>query len=155
MKERKSEIVVQFKSPPHMIFGGGPAGHVPPGLLTMRVQPREGIALRFQVKTPGTAHELTPGFETTPVEMDFCYQDAFGDTPSPAYETLLLDTMLGDATLFTRSDEVEMAWRVMDPLINLWSERPAPEMPTYAAGSWGPREADDLLTRELPGAQWL
>lgn len=155
MKERKSEIVVQFKSPPHMIFDGGPAGHVPPGLLTMRVQPREGIALRFQVKTPGTVHELTPGFETTPVEMDFCYQDAFGETPGPAYETLLLDTMLGDATLFTRSDEVEMAWRVMDPLINLWSERPAPEMPTYTAGSWGPREADDLLTRELPGAQWL
>ena len=155
LKQRKSEIVIQFKSPPHMIFGEAETGHVPPSLLTMRVQPREGIALRFQVKTPGTVHELTPGFETTPVEMDFCYQDAFGETPNPAYETLLLDTMLGDATLFTRSDEVETAWRVMDPLIQLWSERPAPEMPTYEAGSWGPTEADALLTDELPGARWL
>ncbi len=155
MKERKSEIVVQFRSPPHMIFGTAESERVPPGLLTMRVQPREGIALRFQVKTPGTVHELTPGFETTPVDMDFCYEDAFGEAPNPAYETLLLDTMIGDATLFTRSDEVEMAWRVMDPLIRLWSEHPAQEMPTYKAGSWGPREADDLLTRESPGAEWL
>ncbi|CAN5688175.1 glucose-6-phosphate dehydrogenase [soil metagenome] len=155
LAQRKSEIVIQFKSPPHMIFGGAGAGEVPPGLLRMRVQPREGIALRFQVKTPGTVHELTPGFETTPVEMDFCYEEAFAEAPNPAYETLLLDTMLGDATLFTRSDEVEMAWRVMDPLISLWSERPSPDMPVYEAGSWGPREADDLLTRELQGAKWL
>lgn len=155
MKQRKSEIVVQFKSPPHMIFGSAGNAHVPPGRLTMRVQPREGIALRFQVKTPGTVHELTPGFETTPVEMDFCYEEAFAQAPSPAYETLLLDTMLGDATLFTRSDEVEMAWRVMDPLIQLWSEGSARDVPTYEAGSWGPREADELITRELPGARWL
>ena len=155
MMKRQSQIVVQFKSPPHMIFGTGVAERVPPGLLTMRVQPREGIALRFQVKTPGTVHELTPGFETTAVEMDFCYQDAFGESPSPAYETLLLDTMLGDATLFTRSDEVEMAWRVMDPLIELWSGASAPQMAEYEAGSWGPREADELLTNELPGARWL
>ncbi|MGI8617930.1 MAG: glucose-6-phosphate dehydrogenase [Gemmatimonadaceae bacterium] len=155
LKRRKSEIVVQFKSPPHMIFG--PAGNrpVPPSRLTMRVQPREGIALRFQVKAPGTVHELTPGFETTPVEMDFCYEEAFGEAPNPAYETLLLDTMLGDATLFTRSDEVEMAWRVMDPLIELWSKGPPGDMPVYEAGSWGPREADELITTELPGAKWL
>lgn len=155
MKRRKSEIVVHFKSPPHMIFGPIGNAHVPPGRLTMRVQPREGIALRFQVKTPGAVHELTPGFETTPVDMDFCYEEAFAEAPNPAYETLLLDTMLGDATLFTRSDEVEMAWRVMDPLIELWSNEPARDMPTYEAGSWGPREADKLLTRELPGAKWL
>lgn len=155
LKQRKSEIVVQFKSPPHMIFGATETDTVPPGLLTMRVQPREGIALRFQVKTPGTVHELTPGFETTPVEMDFCYQDAFGEAPNPAYETLLLDTMLGDATLFTRSDEVEMAWRVMDPLIELWSSRPAQEMPSYAAGSWGPAEAEQLIAAELPESGWL
>src|SRR5688500_8496712 len=138
MTRRKSEIVFQFKSPPPMIFGSAGNARVPPGRLTMRVQPREGIALRFQVKTPGTVHELTPGFETTPVEMDFCYQDAFGEAPSPAYETLLLDTMLGDATLFTRSDEVEMAWRVVDPLIDLWSGAAAPPMAAYEAGSWGP-----------------
>lgn len=156
MRERKSEIVVQFKSPPHMIFGGEEAERVPPGMLRMRVQPREGIALRFQVKTPGTVHELTPGFETTAVEMDFCYEDAFGEPPSPAYETLLLDTMLGDATLFTRSDEVEMAWHVMDPLIQLWAAGNAPpDIPTYEAGSWGPREANELLDAELPGATWL
>ncbi len=155
LKERKSEIVVQFKSPPHMIFGALDGTPVPPGRLTMRVQPREGIALRFQVKTPGAVHELTPGFETTPVEMDFCYEEAFGEAPNPAYETLLLDTMLGDATLFTRSDEVEMAWRVMDPLIELWSDGAARDVPVYAAGSWGPREADELISRELPGAKWL
>lgn len=155
LKRRKSEIIVQFKSPPHMIFGAADDAQVPPGRLTMRVQPREGIALRFQVKTPGTVHELTPGFETTPVEMDFCYEEAFGEAPNPAYETLLLDTMLGDATLFTRSDEVEMAWRVMDPLIELWSRTPPRDMPEYEAGSWGPREADELITTELPGAKWF
>jgi glucose-6-phosphate 1-dehydrogenase len=138
-----------------MIFGAAGDTHVPPGRLVMRVQPREGIALRFQVKAPGTVHELTPGFETTPVEMDFCYAEAFDEAPSPAYETLLLDTMLGDATLFTRSDEVEMAWRVMDPLIELWSNGASRDMPEYGAGSWGPREADELITTELPGAQWL
>jgi glucose-6-phosphate 1-dehydrogenase len=155
LRQRKSEIVVVFKSPPHMIFGSAGDAQVPPGRLVMRVQPREGIALRFQVKTPGTVHELTPGFETTPVEMDFCYEEAFDAAPSPAYETLLLDTMLGDATLFTRSDEVEMAWRVMDPLIELWSSGAARDMPVYEAGSWGPREADELITTEFPGAQWL
>ncbi len=155
LRQRKSEIVVVFKSPPHMIFGAAGDTHVPPGRLVMRVQPREGIALRFQVKAPGTVHELTPGFETTPVEMDFCYAEAFDKAPSPAYETLLLDTMVGDATLFTRSDEVEMAWRVMDPLIELWSNGAPRDMPEYGAGSWGPREADELITTELPGAQWL
>jgi glucose-6-phosphate 1-dehydrogenase len=123
-----------------------------PSVLVMRVQPDEGISLRFNVKTPGTANELTPEFEISPVHMDFSYDEVFGGETPPAYQTLLLDVMLGDATLFTRSDEVEAAWAVIDPLLKYFDEHPVSSLPQYPAGTWGPREADDLLSRS--GTRW-
>ena len=145
MEKRISEIAVQFKSPPFLLFGQKAVEEMAPSLLTMRVQPDEGISLRFQVKTPGAMHELTPGLEITLVDMDFTYAEAFGNEAHPAYETLLLDCMIGDPTLFTRSDEVEMAWEIIDPVLDYWDKHPDTPLPTYAAGSWGPKEADKLL----------
>jgi glucose-6-phosphate 1-dehydrogenase len=152
MEKRISEIAVQFKSPPFLLFGQKAVEEMAPSLLTMRVQPDEGISLRFQVKTPGAMHELTPGLEITPVDMDFTYAEAFGNDAHPAYETLLLDCMIGDPTLFTRSDEVEMAWEIIDPVLEYWDKHPETSLPTYPAGSWGPEEADKLL--EGDHARW-
>jgi len=152
LAERTSEIAIQFRAPPVLMFGQQELEEKWPSLLVMRVQPDEGISLRFQVKTPGTANQLTPEFEISPVEMDFSYARAFGGETPPAYQTLLLDCMIGDATLFTRSDEVEVAWQVIDPLLKYFEEHPVSSLPQYPAGSWGPAEADQLLERA--GSTW-
>ena len=145
MARRVSEIAVQFKAPPFLLFGQKAVEEMAPSVLTLRVQPNEGISLRFQVKTPGAVHEMTPGLEITPVDMDFTYAEAFGNASQPAYETLLLDCMIGDPTLFTRSDEVENAWAIIDPVLKYWNEHSEKSLPTYPAGSWGPEEANKLL----------
>jgi len=123
-----------------------------PNALVMRVQPNEGISLNFEVKVPGAAVAMTQHVEVAPVEMDFTYAEAFGETAAPAYETLLLDVMIGEMTLFLRSDEVEAAWKIIDPLVCYWEENAPDFMATYAAGSWGPKEADDLIAAD--GAAW-
>jgi glucose-6-phosphate 1-dehydrogenase len=149
MTKRVSEVAVHFHAPPHLMFGGPGAGReLEPNVLVMRVQPNEGISLNFEVKVPGAAVALTQNVEVAPVDMDFTYSEAFGETAAPAYETLLLDVMIGEMTLFTRSDEVEAAWRLIDPLLNYWQEHAANPMPTYAAGSWGPGEAEELISCE-------
>jgi glucose-6-phosphate 1-dehydrogenase len=145
MARRVSEIAIQFRSPPLLLFGQKAVEEMSPSVLTLRVQPNEGISLRFQVKTPGAMHELTPGLEITPVDMDFTYAEAFGNDSHPAYETLLLDCMIGDPTLFTRSDEVEMAWSIIDPVLEYWDKHPATRLPAYQSGGWGPEEANKLL----------
>ena len=145
MASRLSEIAIQFRSPPLLLFGQKAIEEMSPSVLTLRVQPNEGISLRFQVKTPGAMHELTPGLEITPVDMDFTYAEAFGNDAHPAYETLLLDCMIGDPTLFTRSDEVEMAWSIIDPILEYWDKHPATTLPTYPSGSGGPEEANKIL----------
>ncbi len=152
LPERTSEIAIQFRSPPVLMFGQTELEENWPSVLVMRVQPDEGISLRFHVKTPGAGNQLTPEFEITPVDMDFSYDEAFGDEAPPAYQTLLLDCMLGDATLFTRSDEVEVAWQIIDPLLHYFEERGRTTLPQYAAGTWGPDEAHDLLDRA--GTKW-
>ncbi|MEX2152416.1 MAG: glucose-6-phosphate dehydrogenase [Gemmatimonadaceae bacterium] len=152
MTRRVSEIAVQFREPPVLMFRHETREQIAPNVLTMRIQPNEGVSLSFQVKAPGAAYQLSHGIEVAPVSMDFMYAQAFGDSNPPAYETLLLDVMLGDATLFTRSDEVEAAWRVIDPLIKYWDEHRPAAMPTYPAGSWGPSEADLLV--EMHGTRW-
>jgi glucose-6-phosphate 1-dehydrogenase len=152
MKKRVSEIAVTFRSPPHLMFGHQTREVLRPNTLVMRVQPDEGVNLNFEVKVPGAAVALTSEVEVAPVDMDFTYDEVFGETSAPAYETLLLDAMIGEATLFTRSDEVEAAWRVIDPLIRYWEENPPDQMPTYAAGTWGPREAEELIQRD--GVRW-
>jgi glucose-6-phosphate 1-dehydrogenase len=136
LPERTSEIAIQFRSPPVLMFGQKELEGNWPSVLVMRVQPDEGISLRFHVKSPGAGTQLTPEFEITPVDMDFSYAEAFGDETPPAYQTLLLDCMLGDATLFTRSDEVEVAWATIDPLIHYFDDRPQSDMLTYPAGTW-------------------
>ena len=155
MAKRVTEIAVQFRRPAYLIDGlvGMTAKDpVAPNMLVLRVQPDDGITLRFEAKIPGAAMALTPEIEVASVDMDFDYREAFGAHLHPAYETLLLDCMLGDATLFTRSDEVEQGWRFTDPLLEHWAAHPPGQMPTYAAGSWGPTEADALLARD--GAAW-
>jgi glucose-6-phosphate 1-dehydrogenase len=152
MAKRTSEIAIQFRSPPVLMFGQKELEEKSPSMLVMRVQPDEGISLRFQVKTPGAENELTSDFEISPVDMDFSYAQAFGGDSPPAYQTLLLDVMLGDATLFTRSDEVEAAWEVIDPLLGYLQKNPVTDLPIYPAGSWGPPEADDLL--KAKGSKW-
>ena len=153
MAKRYSEIAVTFQSPPHLMFGGeGAHRELQPNVLVMRVQPNEGVSLNFEVKVPGAAVALTQHLEVAPVDMDFSYAEAFGETTAPAYETLLLDVMIGEMTLFTRSDEVEAAWKIIDPLLKYWEQHSANPMPTYPAGSWGPAEADRLIS--LDGARW-
>jgi glucose-6-phosphate 1-dehydrogenase len=154
LAKRVSEIAVQFHSPPHLMFGGEAKEHgaLQPNVLVMRVQPNEGVSLNFEVKVPGAAVAMTQHVEVAPVDMDFSYAEAFGETAAPAYETLLLDVMIGEQTLFTRSDEVEAAWKIIDPVLNYWAEHPASPMPTYPAGSWGPKEADALIAQ--CGATW-
>ena len=107
-------------------------------MLVMRVQPNEGVSLNFEVKVPGAAVALTPHVEVAPVDMDFSYAEAFGETAAPAYETLLLDVMIGEATLFTRSDEVEAAWKIIDPLLNYWEAHPAEPDADVSGGELGP-----------------
>ncbi|MEJ7812453.1 MAG: glucose-6-phosphate dehydrogenase [Gemmatimonadaceae bacterium] len=152
LAKRVSEIAVQFRAPPLLMFGHKTRQRMEPNTLVIRVQPNEGMSLSFEVKRPGAKCALTPEIEVSGVDMDFGYERTFGASVSPAYETLLLDVMLGEQTLFTRSDEVEAAWRVVDPLIAYWESHARARIPTYAAGSWGPREADALL--EADGVQW-
>lgn len=145
LAERKSEIAIQFRSPPVLMFNQGELEDRCPSTLVMRVQPDEGISLRFNVKTPGAEKELTRDLEISPVDMDFSYCEAFGADTPPAYQTLLLDIMIGDQTLFTRSDEVEAAWGIIDPLLKQLGRKQTKDLPKYPAGSWGPAEADELL----------
>ena len=152
LPERMSEIAVQFRDPPHLMFGRETRKLLAPNTLVMRIQPDEGISLSFQVKTPGAAYQLTKQIQVAPVAMDFAYRDAFGDVNPPAYETLLLDVMLGDATLFTRSDEVEAAWTIVDPILDYWAAHPPARMETYEAGSWGPSSANQLIAQS--GFAW-
>jgi glucose-6-phosphate 1-dehydrogenase len=148
LRKRYSEIAVQFRTPPHLMFGGETRKVMQPNTLVMRVQPNEGVSMSFEAKVPGAATALTSEIEVSSVEMDFSYADAFGETSAPAYETLLLDIMIGEATLFTRSDEVEAAWRVVDPVLKYWEANPPKEIETYPAGSDGPEAAAKLAARD-------
>ncbi len=147
MPNKVTEIVIQFKRVPHLFFHLTPEDQMEPNLLTMRIAPDEGISLRFGAKVPG------PNMHLRQVQMNFSYEDAFKIAPATAYETLLLDAMAGDPTLFNRSDQVEIAWGVIEPLIDIWSAtKPFQPFPNYAAGTWGPAAADALLTRD--GRAW-
>ncbi len=145
LPKRATEIAIQFRQPPLHLFGKV-ADHREPNMLAIRVQPDEGIDLKFGSKVPGQAIDIRS------VKMDFRYGAAFGVEPPEAYERLQLDCMLGDATLFTRADEVEAAWSLITPLIEGWQEAPPTDLPNYEAGTWGPKAADEMLARD--GRSW-
>jgi glucose-6-phosphate 1-dehydrogenase len=145
LPKRASEIAIQYREVPHRLFAEGDVGPEP-NLLAIRIQPDEGIMLRFGAKVPGL------GLDVRSVTMDFTYGSAFSVDSPDAYETLILDALQGDASLFTRADEVEEAWSIVDPVIESWAESPPPPFPNYEAGTWGPAAADDLLARE--GRRW-
>ena len=146
MPKKVTEIAIQFKEVPYIMFQSA-AKQVNRNVLAMRIQPNEGIALRFEVKTPGSS------LRTRSVEMDFRYDNAFGQPSTDAYSRLLVDCMLGDQTLFTRGDEVEESWRILTPLLQVWdSPAPPDAIPLYEAGSWGPVESELLLNQD--GRNW-
>ena len=145
LPKRATEIAIQFKEVPLRLFRES-TGDPAPNVLAMRIQPDEGIMLRFAAKVPGL------GLDVRTVNMDFAYDTSFVVDSPDAYETLILDALLGDASLFTRADEVEAAWSIVTPIINAWADTPPPRLPNYAAGSWGPEAADELLERD--GRRW-
>lgn len=141
LPKKVSEISIHFKSVPHLMFQSA-TKQLNNNILALRIQPNEGIAMRFEVKTPGSS------LRTRSVEMDFRYDAAFGQPSTDAYSRLLIDAMLGDQTLFTRGDEVEQSWRVLTPLLEVWDAPAEPNsIPLYEAGTWGPIEAELLLNR--------
>jgi len=146
LPKRASEIAVQFKQTPHLVFRRNPDIVADPNLLVLRIQPDEGMSLSFGAKLPG------PELRIKPVEMDFDYGKAFGGDPPEAYERLLLDAMKGDATLYARGDWVDLAWELLGPVLARWSSAPDKSIPTYEAGTWGPAEADALMERA--GRHW-
>ena len=143
LAKRSTEIVIQFKRAPHIVFRDR---NVEDNRLILNIQPDEGISVSFGAKRPGT--EMGIGH----VAMNFSYREAFGDGSRSAYATLLGDCVRGDATLFDRGDSVEAAWALVDPILDVWSAAKTAGVPQYPAGSWGPRESDLLLERG--GRQW-
>jgi glucose-6-phosphate 1-dehydrogenase len=145
LPKRVTEVALQFHDVPHLAFGKAESRDLRPNALVLRIQPDEGVALRFGAKVPGQA------FNVRDVLMDMSYGSAFMEDPPEAYERLLLDAMVGDPTLFIRSDEVDQAWQIVDPILDAWQGRAVP-LAGYAAGTWGPRQADQLIERD--GRQW-
>jgi glucose-6-phosphate 1-dehydrogenase len=144
---RASQALIQFRPVPHQSFPASAVLDWQPNRLLIRIQPEESIMLRFQAKQPG------PTMRLSPVEMRFCYSDAFKTTPPEAYETLLLDVILGDATLFMRADQVEAAWSVVTPILEGWDSVAPVDFPNYQAGTWGPEAAEALIAQD--GRSWV
>jgi glucose-6-phosphate 1-dehydrogenase len=147
MPLKLSEVVVQFRPVPHRSFPASAMTNWRPNRLLIRIQPKEGILLRFQAKIPGLKMLLSP------VDMRFSYAEAFEAVPPEAYEALLLDGMLGDATLFMRADQVEAAWSIVTPILDAWADSVPMDFPNYAAGSWGPEQAEFLIAQD--GRGWI
>lgn len=146
LKEKLSQIVIEFKRPPHLLFPSESSNNMTPNMLVLYLQPDEGVHWRFEAKVPDTVTELRS------VDMEFHYEDTFGKSALPdAYERLLLDTLTGDASLFTRADEVETAWGIIDPIIRAWDKQKQP-LAFYEPNTWGPKESNDLLARD--GRSW-
>jgi len=152
LARRVTEIAIQFRRAPHVVFRGR---EIEPNWLVLNIQPDEGISISFSAKMPGAEMRIKS------VTMDFCYRSAFGPGSRSAYATLLNDCIRGDATLFDRADSVEAAWGLIDPILEAWQQVPAsgkaagaqaPVFPNYAAGTWGPGEADELMERD--GRRW-
>ncbi|SFS06528.1 glucose-6-phosphate 1-dehydrogenase [Granulicella pectinivorans] len=148
MTKRITEVTIMFKQPPLRLFKNkeGKSDHIEPNFISMRIQPDDGITLRFGAKVPG------PSMDIAAVDMDFSYADAFGPSSNNGYERLLLDAMLGDATLFAHRDGVEATWSLITPILENWAKNPMKDFPNYAAGTWGPDASDALLRKD--GRKW-
>jgi glucose-6-phosphate 1-dehydrogenase len=146
LPKRVTEIAVQFKRTPHRLFAGLSSASLDQNTIVIRVQPDEGISLKFSSKIPGSATRVRP------VTMDFRYGSSFGGQLTDAYTRLILDCMLGDATLYARGDSVDVAWSLITPIHEGWKENPESKVYTYPAGTWGPSEAESLLAAD--GKRW-
>jgi glucose-6-phosphate 1-dehydrogenase len=145
LAKRESEIAIRFREVPYLMFQSA-AKQVNNNVLALRIQPDEGISMRFEVKTPGNS------LRTRSVHMDFRYASAFGQANADAYGRLLIDCMLGDQSLFTRGDEVEASWRILTPVLEAWDAPASPDaIPLYEAGTWGPAQAESLFDK---GRYW-
>jgi glucose-6-phosphate 1-dehydrogenase len=147
LSARTTEIAIQFRQAPYALFRDTPVERLPANILTLRIQPDEGLSVSFSAKRPGTEIEIDG------VAMDFAYRDYFEPVATVGYETLIYDCLIGDATLFQRADTVEVTWRAVQGLIDSWARDPATDFPNYSAGSAGPAAADRLLARD--GRAWL
>jgi glucose-6-phosphate 1-dehydrogenase len=147
LSARTTEVAIQFRQAPYALFRGTPVERLPANVLTLRIQPDEGLSVSFSAKRPGTEIEIDG------VAMDFAYRDYFEPVATVGYETPIYDCLIGDATLFQRADTVDAAWRAVQGLLDSWARAPAEEFPNYAAGSAGPAAADRLLARD--GRAWL
>ena len=146
MARRITEIAIQFEQPPLKLFGRT-CDVLEPNILLLTIQPEEKISLRFGVKVPRMANQIYP------IDMKFSYKETFQAPPSPAYERLVLDCLKGDLTLFVRQDQIEAMWEAVDPITSCWENQPPKNFPNYAAGTWGPKEAIQLLEKE--GRGWI
>lgn len=146
LPKRMSEVAIQFKEVPQVLFNADPEVALEPTVLSLRVQPEEGLSMRIASKLPG------PKVRIYPVKMEFNYSSSFGGTSPEAYERLILDVMAGDATLFMRRDAVEAAWKFVMPILDHWETSRTNDLPEYRAGTWGPLEADRLI--EADGHRW-
>ena len=151
MPKRVTDIAIRFNPVPHSLFltegdHGESIDTARPNMLILRIQPEEGISLRFSSKHPGA------GMKLRPVSMDFNYGTSFGTRTPTAYETLLVDAMVGDATLYTRQDMVEASWTAVQPILDVWANRDTDPFSNYAAGTWGPQASDEMLARR--GHEW-
>jgi glucose-6-phosphate 1-dehydrogenase len=146
LPKRASEVAIQFRDVPQILFNAHPDVPLEPTVLTLRVQPEEGLSMRIASKLPG------PKVRIYPVKMEFNYNSSFGGTTPEAYERLMLDVMAGDATLFMRRDAVETAWKFVMPILEQWEHDRILNLPEYQCGTWGPIEADRLI--EADGRQW-
>lgn len=146
LPKKHTTILIQFKEAPFMLFRDTAVEHLTTNRIELHIQPDEAITLHFGAKIPG------PLVKMGTVDMEFDYEDHFGETVSTGYERLLYDCMIGDATLFQRADMVEASWRIVSPVLDVWQALPARGFPNYEAGSWGPDEADELLRRD--GRVW-
>ena len=147
LARRGTEIVIQSRRPPLMLFQQSGLAEIEPSRLHIHIQPDEAISFEIKAKAPGAAIRLED------VRLSFDYRTIGSQCAATGYERLLYDALVGDTTLFYREDMVEAAWRIATPILEAWSSQPAADFPDYAAGSWGPRAADELLRRD--GRRWL
>ncbi len=147
LPRKATEINIEFQKPPHLMFGYSDPCELTPNILSICIQPDEGIHLKFQAKVPDSEQDMQA------VDMEFHYQRFFGGVKLPdAYERLLSEALAGDPSLFTRGDNIEIAWRIIDPLVQSWDDKNTDELEVYQPGSWGPESADELLEQE--GKRW-